>query len=216
MAKMTASLMWKTGAFKVSLDKPFELVSGNYSPIYVDCRSLISDAVAMDLIAAFIHWLCEAEGIKFDTVAGGESAGIPFAAFASQRMAKPMIYVRKKTKDYGTKSLVEGHVEPGMTALLVEDLVTDGKSKLGFVEGLRDAKLNVTDCIVVFDRLQGGTDRLAAESVRLFALTDIGSALQVGSDSLQLAATDREEISRYLDNPRQWHVSRGLVFTDHR
>jgi len=123
-------LLLETQAAKISVDKPFQLVSGNYSPIYINCRILISNAAAMDLITACIHWLYVGYNINADIIAGGETAGIPFASFVAQRLSKPMIYVRKKPKGYGMGSSVEGSIEKGQRVLLVEDLITDGGSNV--------------------------------------------------------------------------------------
>ena len=213
ISKITSLILWEIGAFKVSLDKPFKLVSGNYSPIYVNCRALISNASVMDIITAFLHWLCVSEKIEVDIVAGGETAGIPFASYVAQRLAKPMVYVRKKTKKHGIQSLVEGSVRPGMIALLVEDLITDGKSKISFAHSLKDVGCQIRDCVVVFDRKQGGQKLLAAEGIKLWALADLDATLAVGRETSSLTSKQEDEVTQYLNNPRAWHQKRGLRFT---
>lgn len=214
MSELTSFILWKVGAFKVSLDEPFKLVSGNYSPIYVNCRKVISDAPAMDIITAFIHWLCISEKITFDIIAGGETAGIPFASYMAQKLAKPMVYVRKRTKGHGFQSLVEGSVRPGMTVLLVEDLITDGKSKISFVHSLKDTSCEAKNCVVVFDRQQGGKGLLANNGIRLWALTDLDTALDIGQKASSLTPKQEEEVRQYLNDPRAWHRRRGLVYKE--
>ena len=83
-------------------------------------------------------------------VAGGETAGIPFAAWMADRLMLPMAYIRKKPKGFGRNARIEGNIKEGQRVLLVEDLATDGGSKLSFVEGIRDAGAECAHCFVVF------------------------------------------------------------------
>ena len=214
LSKITARLLLDAGAVRVSTGEPFNLASGNFSPIYIDCRALLSDAPAMDLVCAFIHWIVQNRSLDFDVVAGGESAGIPFGAQVAARLAKPTAYVRKGTKGYGTKGLVEGNIPVGSRVLLVEDLITDGGSKLGFVAGLRDAGMQVEDCIVVFDRLQGGMQLMARNSVRLHSLTDLDQTLEVGQECGVISGGSLHSVRTYLLDPKAWHESRSLEYKE--
>jgi orotate phosphoribosyltransferase len=205
-----AQLLWQTYAVQVSLQTPFKLVSGSYSPIYINCRALISDSAAMDLITASIHWWCANRGIEADVIAGGETAGIPFAAYVAERLAKPLVYVRKQSKDHGLGSAVEGALSAGQRVLLVEDLITDGASKYNFVAGLRGTGAIVEDCLVVFDRLQGGSAFLHEMGVRLHSLCDMKVTLDYGDASGMISSDDREEVETYLRDPAIWHKIKGF------
>lgn len=198
---MVAQLLWKTQAVKISVDEPFKLVSGNYSPIYINCRSLISSPVAMDLISAAVHWWCDNFKIKTDVIAGGETAGIPFAAYVAQKLSKPMVYVRKQPKGHGLGSSVEGSIQKGQKVLLIEDLITDGGSKENFIAGLRNDGAEVTDCMVIFDREQGGEAFLKNLGVTLHALCTMSSVIQAGLDKKIISNEDKEEIQEYLSTP---------------
>lgn len=209
---IVARVLWETQAVKISVDKPFLLVSGNYSPIYINCRGLISNPVAIDLISAFIHWWCVNHNIDVDIIAGGETAGIPFAAFVAQRLSKPMVYVRKKPKGHGMGSSVEGSVDKGQRVLLIEDLITDGGSKEGFILGLRDAGATVEHCIVVFDRQQGGEDFLKELGVNLHALCTMDVVLKSIIESGSISEDQEKEIQQYLIDQESWHKKRGLEY----
>lgn len=209
---IVAKLLLETQAVKISIEKPFKLVSGNYSPIYINCRNLISNEVAMDLITASIHWWYVNHSLAVDIIAGGETAGIPFAAFVAQRLSKPMVYVRKKPKGYGTSSSVEGSIEMGQRVLLVEDLITDGGSKEGFILGLRDAGAIVEHCVVVFDRQQGGADFLKALGVTLHALCTMDMVLKSIVETGLIAEVQEKEIQQYLTDQEIWHKKRGLEY----
>lgn len=204
--------LWRHGAVQVRDDPPFRLASGNASPIYVDCRRPISDPDFLRLFTATAGLLLE--GADFDVVAGGETAGIPYAAYLAQAVGKPMIYLRKKAKGYGTTSRVEGALEAGSRVLLVEDLITDGGSKIGFLGAVRDAGCTVGDALVLFDRQQGGGDLLAGHDVRLHAVTDRATALAVARDEGLLGEDELESVAAYFRDPQAWHEARDLVFTN--
>ena len=145
MARNTASMLLEIQAVHVNAEKPFILTSGAASPVYIDCRKLISfPRIRAALMGYAVSLLSEEVGFEaFDSVAGGETAGIPFAAFLAERMAMPMQYVRKKPKGFGRDARIEGDIKDGQRILLVEDLTTDGGSKLNFVEAMRTAGAEV-------------------------------------------------------------------------
>jgi orotate phosphoribosyltransferase len=212
LRRRAARALWAARAVRVDLAEPFELASGNRSPIYVNCRLLISDPAFMRLYTRAARAILAAAQVAVDAVAGGETAGIPYAAYLACRQRLPLLYVRKKAKGYGVASRVEGRLEPGWRVLLVEDLVTDGGSKLGFVEALRAAGATVEDALVLFDRQQGGAGVLAAHGVRLHAVTDLATALAAGGAVAGLSPAARAEIDRYLDDPAAWHAARGFAY----
>jgi orotate phosphoribosyltransferase len=177
-----ARLLWEVGAVRVSVDPPFTLASGATSPIYVNCRQAISHPALVRLFATASATQLERLGVGVDAIAGGETAGIPFAAFLARELGKPMLYVRKQAKGYGLAARIEGDLVHGSRVLLVEDLITDGGSKLGFIEALRGAGAVVDTCLVLFDREQGGESQLADQGVRLLSLVDRTRALAIGRE----------------------------------
>src|SRR5258707_9159213 len=138
----TARVLPETEAIHCRPDNPYIFTSGRASPIYIDCRKIISYPEARAKIMQ--HALKSIERkigwSKIDVVAGGETAGIPFSAFIAQTAKKPMIYVRKQPKGFGRGAQIEGEFKPGQRVLLVEDLATDGGSKVNFIEALRKAE----------------------------------------------------------------------------
>ena len=207
-----ALLLWELKAIKVRFDQPFKLASGNYSPIYIDCRRLISSVVFVDVFSAAAKSVCMARDIVFDVVAGGETAGIPFAAFLARSFQCPMVYVRKENKAHGIGSRIEGKLTSGSRVLLVEDLITDAGSKLSFISGLNEEGAIVRDVLVVFDRLQGGRDALHQHSVALHALSDMEIALDVGVDLDLISNEQRRELNGYLMSPTDWHTRHNFPF----
>ncbi|MGR3311051.1 MAG: orotate phosphoribosyltransferase [Candidatus Brocadiales bacterium] len=214
ISQIVSLMLWQVGAIKVSIDSPFKLVSGNYSPIYVDCRRVISSAPTMDMITAFFHWVWDEEKIMADVIAGGETAGIPFASYISQRLAKPMAYVRKRVKSHGTSSRIEGEITAGKKVVLVEDLITNGESKVDFIKPIREAGGIVNHCVVLFDRLQGGADVLSGEGVKLFSITNLNDALTYGVLHNRINHKEESDVREYLSNPKAWHTAKGLPFVN--
>lgn len=198
------SLLFDVEAVKISVEKPFRLTSGRLSPVYFDCRRLMLSPAAMRLVASLFAYQIQADGIDVSVIAGGESAGIPFAAYLACLVAKPMVYVRKAPREHGTASQVEGGNIPEAKTLLVEDLITDGASKLGFVEGLRSAGFVVEHCFVVLDRDQGGSDLLAQHGVRLLRLTTAKETLAYALERGVISRPDYDSTLAYLDDPVLW------------
>lgn len=212
--KVAALQLWNLGAIKVNLLKPFQLTSGNFSPLYVNCRELISSPSFADLFCAGARILCEAMDVSFDVIAGGESAGIPFAAFLARAFGRPMIYVRKDAKLHGLGSRIEGKAISGDRVVLVEDLITDAGSKLNFIDAIRASGGQIGDVLVVFDRLQGGREALEKVGIRLHSLADLAIALQVAEGNKLLSAEDIAAVHGYLRAPKLWHQERGLSFKE--
>jgi orotate phosphoribosyltransferase len=203
--------LWRVGAVQVNVERPFRLVSGRLSPIYVNCRALVSSTFFIDLLVAATRFHCMARGLAFDVLAGGETAGIPFAAFLAHALGKPMCYVRKAPKDHGLSSRIEGSLSEGAHVLLVEDLITDAGSKLSFVEALRKAGAHVSDVLVVFDRQQGGSEALSHEGISLHSLTDLGATLELGEQAGILAPSVRKVVTDYLADPTGWSTNREMT-----
>lgn len=205
-----ALYLWRLEAVKVRPEQPFRLASGNWSPIYVNCRRAISEPAFMQLFTVAARLFLETAGRVPQAIAGGETAGIPFASYLAASWGLPLVYVRKKPKDYGIASRVEGRLEPGARVVLVEDLITDGGSKLGFLDALTQAGGEVSDAVVLFDREQGGREALAERGIALHAVTDRSTALAVGEATGLLTQAERAMVEAYFEDPEGWHRERGL------
>jgi orotate phosphoribosyltransferase len=214
MQRLVALHLWELGAVKINLEKPFKLVSGNYSPIYVNCRQVISSVVFADLFSAATRSLCATRQIQFDILAGGETAGIPLAAFLSRSFGVPMVYVRKEVKEHGIASKVEGGDVKDRTVLLIEDLITDAGSKIVFANAIRKAGGRINDVIVIFDRLQGGEDTLRAKKIALHSITNMDVALREAEAVGFISSADLNRVREYLKSPREWHRKKKLRFLD--
>lgn len=213
MSQIISLLLWESGAIKVDLKDPFKLVSGNYSPIYVNCRQLISDTLFMHLFTAFGYSICRQKHVEVDVVAGSETAGIPFAAYLAQGLNSPMIYVRKGAKDHGLSTLVEGSIGQGSRVLLVDDVITDAGSKLNFVRAISERGGSVKNVLVVFDRQQSGAQTLRDLGIQLHSITNIETSLQVAEEAGLLTEDEFTSVRQYLRDPELWHKGRHLPFS---
>lgn len=212
-ARETARLLLEIEAVHCRADKPFIFTSGRASPVYIDCRKIISFPDARARIMAHAHKLIgDTIGwSKIDVVAGGETAGIPFAAFIAQTAKKPMIYVRKQPKGFGRMAQIEGELKPGQRVLLVEDLATDGGSKVMFIEALRKAEVKVTDCFVVFHYgiFARSIDTLALMGVKLHALATWWDVLEAAERHKYFDAQGLTETRAFLESPDGWSATHG-------
>jgi orotate phosphoribosyltransferase len=217
IADMTAKMMLEVKAVHFSQDKPFVFTSGWASPVYIDVRKLISyprvRTALIDFAAATI--VRDVGFEQFDTVAGGETAGIPYAAWIADRLSLPMQYVRKKPKGFGRGAQIEGHIEEGARTLLVEDLTTDGRSKVNFCKALRDAGAVVDHVFVVFyyDIFPESKKIIADIKVKLLHLATWWDVLRVVKQGGYFENRVIEEVERFLNAPAKWSAEHGGVST---
>jgi orotate phosphoribosyltransferase len=215
IADMTAKMMLEVKAVHFSEGKPFVFTSGWASPVYIDCRKLISyPRVRSTLIDFATATIVRDVGFEqFDTVAGGETAGIPYAAWIADRLSLPMQYVRKKPKGFGRGAQIEGHIEEGARTLLVEDLTTDGRSKVNFCKALRDAGAIVDHVFVMFyyDIFPESKKIIADISVKLLHLATWWDVLRVVKQGGYFEPRVIEEVERFLNAPAKWSAEHGGV-----
>src|SRR5258707_4950833 len=150
---------------------------------------------------------------SIECVAGGETAGIPFAAWIADRMMTPMAYVRKQPKGFGRNALIEGDVPEGKRTLLVEDLTTDGQSKIRFAQALRDAGAICNHAFVVFfyGVFPGSFETLAKMDIALHHLATWWDVLEACRDRPYFDEAALSEVRRFLENPVAWSAAHGGV-----
>jgi len=215
MAELTAKMLIEVDAVRFMADKPFVYTSGWASPVYTDCRRLISFPRVRQTLIDFGVTTVEREvGFEqFDAVAGGETAGIPFAAWMADRLMLPMQYVRKKPKGFGGNAQIEGHIEEGDRVLLVEDMTTDGRSKVNFCKALRAAGAVVDHVFVFFfyDIFPEGRKILADLGVTLHSLATWWDVLEVAKKSGKVDKGKLREVEKFMKDPAGWSKAHGGV-----
>jgi orotate phosphoribosyltransferase len=213
MAELTAKMLLEVDAVRFMTDKPFIYTSGWASPVYTDCRRLISfPRVRQTLIEFGVATVLRDAGFEqFDAVAGGETAGIPFAAWMADRLMLPMQYVRKKPKGFGRNAQIEGHIEDGDRVLLVEDMTTDGRSKVNFCKALRAAGATVEHVFVFFfyDIFPESKKIFGDLGVTLHALATWWDVLEVAKKSGKFDKAKLKEVEKFMKNPAGWSKAHG-------
>lgn len=213
MSRQVARMLLEIEAVHFRADEPYKFTSGMASPVYIDCRKLISyprvRSACMDFACSVLAQ--DAGFERFDAVAGGETAGIPFAAWIADRLALPMQYVRKKPKGFGRDARIEGDIRDGQRVLLVEDLTTDGGSKVNFVEAIREAGAECAHTIVVFyyGIFPDVPDRLAEHGITLHYLATWRDVLAEARAGEYFDAATMDEVESFLDNPLPWSAAHG-------
>ena len=212
MARLTARMLLEIKAVHFNAEDPFTLASGLQSPTYIDCRKLISypriRTTLMDFLTVTV--MRDAGFEAFDNVAGGETAGIPFAAMMAERMALPMTYVRKKPKGYGRNARIEGEMTPGQRVLLVEDLTTDGGSKISFVDAIRETGASCAHTAVIFYYgIFPQTEKtLGDHGVTLHSLCTWWDVLAEAKAQAAFDEATLTEVETFLKAPREWQDAR--------
>jgi orotate phosphoribosyltransferase len=215
MAELVAKMLWEIKAVHFSADKPYKLASGMASPVYIDCRKLISypriRSVVMDFAAATV--LREAGFEQFDVIAGGETAGIPFAAMLAERLALPMIYVRKAPKGHGRNAQIEGHMADGARVLVIEDLTTAGGSMFKFIDAIRAAGGVVDHGIALFyyDIFPNARAEMRDKGVTLHNLATWRDVLAVAKQQKLFDEKTLSEVEAFLNAPLEWSGRNGGV-----
>jgi orotate phosphoribosyltransferase len=200
-------------AVHFNADEPFVLASGKPSPTYIDCRKLISfpriRSTLMDFLTVTV--MRNAGFEAFDNVAGGETAGIPFGAWVAERMALPMTYVRKKPKGYGRNARIEGDMSEGQRVLLVEDLTTDGGSKISFVDAIRETGATCAHTAVIFYYgIFPQTEKtLGDHGVTLHHLCTWWDVLAEARAQGAFDSKTLREVEIFLKSPEEWQNARG-------
>lgn len=213
IARLTARMFLEIEAVHLNAKEPFIHASGLPAPTYIDCRKLISfpriRSTLMDFLTVTI--LRDAGFEAFDVIAGGETAGIPFAAFVSERMALPMTYVRKKPKGYGRNARIEGVMKEGDRVLLVEDLTTDGGSKLSFVDAIREtgATCGHTAVIFFYDTFPETRQVLGDHGIQLHSLCTWWDILAAAKENGNFDSETLDSVEAYLNDPKAWIAARA-------
>ncbi|MFT4000164.1 MAG: orotate phosphoribosyltransferase [Rhizobium sp.] len=215
MAELVARMLWEIKAVHFSADKPYKFASGMASPVYIDCRKLISypriRSTIMDFAASLIVRNVGFE--QFDCVAGGETAGIPFAAFLAERLNLPMIYVRKQPKGHGRNAQIEGDMKDGARVLVIEDLTTAGGSMFTFIDAIRAAGGIVDHGMALFyyGIFPEAEERFANRKVRLHHIATWRDVLAVAKEQKLFDEKTLEKVEAFLNAPLAWSGWNGGI-----
>jgi len=177
MKEELCQILMRIGALKFGV---FTLTSGKTSPYYIDLRIVPSFPEAFRRVCdLYVRIITEDLVVtNFDRIAGIPTAGIPFASLVAYHLKKPFLYIRPRTRLHGRERRVEGMMMPGDRILLIDDLITTGRSLRKAVEVIRSEGGVVTDAVVLLDREEGGKERLAKDNITLHYLLEASEAAE--------------------------------------
>lgn len=208
-----ARILLELKAVNFRPEEPYTLTAGWASPVYIDCRKIISFPRARrKIIDLAVQQVQRDIGFEvIDAVAGGETAGIPYAAWVSDSLDLPMQYVRKKPKGFGRMAQIEGDLKEGQNVLLVEDLATDGGSKLNFMNAIRSAGAKCEHALVMFyyGVFPAALKALEEEGLELHFLATWWDVLEVAETSGSFDKNTINEVRAFLHDPVSWSASHG-------
>ena len=206
-----ARILLKSKAVALRPGKPFRYASGILSPIYCDNRLLISLPREREkIISAFLDTIKQNK-INFDVVAGTATAGIPHAAWISDRLKKPMIYVRSESKDHGKENCIEGTLNKNDEAIVIEDLISTGGSVINAIKSVRSAGGKCDNCLAIFTyEMKKALDAFKDLNCRLFTLTNFSTLVKTASLEKYVSKKDEEIILEWSVDPQGWGRKMGF------
>lgn len=204
-ATVTAEKLLQAEAVKLSPSSPFTWASGWKSPIYCDNRKLLSLPFTRDYIKSELANTIFEKFPDADIIAGVATAGIAWGAMVSDQLKLPFIYVRPKPKEHGLGNQIEGHFEKNQKVVVVEDLVSTGKSSLQVVEVLRRESLEVLGMVSIFNYMfQKGVESFEEADVKLFSLTEYPTLINLAIARGIVRPEEREVLLNWRSDPANW------------
>ena len=202
MKKQIASLLLEIGAVSLRANEPFTWSSGIKSPIYCDNRLTLSHPKVRSEIADGLTELIRAHFPEVEAIAGTATAGIPHAAWVSERLNMPMCYVRSKAKGHGKGKQIEGKVEKGQKIVVVEDLISTGGSSLTAVRALREEGCSVLGVVAIFTYgLQASRETFSSNEVAAYALTDYDALIEAALEKGAITEKEIAKLKLWRENP---------------
>ena len=208
IALKTAELLLQINAIKLNPKEPFTWASGWKSPIYCDNRIVLSYPMVRNYIREQMAKHIEAQYGRPDVIAGVATGAIGIGALVAERMNLPFVYVRPEPKKHGRQNQIEGYVEEGQQVVVVEDLISTGKSSLNAVRALRDAQLKVKGMVAVFTYdFNISKENFEAADLELFTLSNYPYLLQQAAETQYIGSGELETLSDWNANPAKWNAN---------
>ncbi len=204
---ITARALLDAGAFLIRPNEPFHLTSGLLAPFYINCRLILGHAQARAQIADALAQDVGKQGAEI--VAGGVTAGVPFATMVADRLGLPLAYIRPQPKSHGTGGQIEGSDVSGRKVVLVEDLITTATSIVLFTNALRVANASIDHVSVVFARMtEAAQPALDGLNLSLNLLCDLETLLNMAQEEGVATEAAIAEVRTFLQDPEAWSAAR--------
>lgn len=203
--KAVAEKLLQINAIKLSVSKPFTWASGWKSPIYCDNRKILSYPYIRDFIKSEMCNLVFQSYADAEMLAGVATAGIPWGAMVSDQLKLPYIYVRPKPKEHGLGNQIEGFYEEGRKVVIIEDLISTGKSSLLVAEVLKNAGLHVEGLVSIFNYgFDEAKNSFEKAKINFHSLTDYDSVIALAIEKNIVSESDQNTLLNWRADPAHW------------
>lgn len=210
-SEKVAKILLKIKGITLSPEKPFKYSSGILSPVYTDCRILMSHPEERTIIRdLYIEAIRDTSG-EVDVIAGTATAGIPHAAWIAEKMKLPMIYIRGKAKDHGKGNQIEGTIGKDQKAVVIEDLISTGESSLGSIQAIKAAggKADHIYSIITYS-MKKSEDNFKSNKILLTSLTNFETVVNVALENNSIKKEDQNVILEWAKDPASWGKRMGF------
>ena len=206
-----AKILLDINAVSLNAKKPFVYTSGMLSPIYTDCRLLISFPKQRKIVRDLYVDAIKSKHIPYDLIAGTSTAGIPWASWIADVLNLPMIYVRSSTKGHGKRNQIEGLVKKVQTAIVIEDLISTGGSSIETVKAIRNAGAYVSNIFsIITYGMKKAEESFKQNNIGLVSLTDFKTVVHVAETYNYIAKKDHQIIIDWVEDPASWGKKMGF------
>ena len=207
-AKKTAEVLLQINAIKLKPNDPFTWASGWKSPIYCDNRIILSFPPIRNYIRETMGQYIEKQYGKPDVIAGVATGAIGIGMLVAEYLGLPFIYVRPDAKGHGRKNQIEGFVESGQNVVVVEDLISTGKSSLNAVRALKEAGINVKGMVAIFTYgFDIATKNFEKENIYLNTLSNYENLLEQALETNYISEKELKTLSEWNTNPSEWNAN---------
>jgi len=207
-AKKTAELLLQINAIKLKPQDPFTWASGWNSPIYCDNRIVLSYPLIRNYIREQISKFIEQEYGKPDVIAGVATGAIGIGMLVASYLGLPFVYVRPEAKKHGRQNQIEGYIEKGQNVVVVEDLISTGKSSLNAVKALKDAEVNVKGMVAIFTYgFNVAENNFNKNNITLHTLSNYNNVLEQALETNYISEKQLKTLSSWNENPSEWNAN---------
>ena len=201
----TAELLLKLKAIKLNPDDPFTWTSGWKSPIYCDNRILLSDPKSRNIIANYFSEIIKNKYDDVEVIAGVATGAIGIGILVAQKLNLPFIYVRPEAKKHGRKNQIEGKISENQKIVVIEDLISTGKSSLNAVKALRESNLEVMGMVAIFTYgFNKSIENFEKDKVNLSTLSDYNELVKKAIDIKYISENDSDTLKKWNEDPENW------------
>ena len=201
----TAELLLKLKAIKLNPCDPFIWTSGWKSPIYCDNRILLSDPTSRNIIANYFSEIIKSKYKDVQVIAGVATGAIGIGILVAQKLNLPFIYVRPEAKKHGRKNQIEGKISENQKIVVIEDLISTGKSSLNAVKALRESNLEVMGMVAIFTYgFNKSIENFEKDKVNLITLSDYNELVKKAIDIKYISENDSDTLKKWNEDPENW------------